>query len=290
MTQLTVVILATDGAATAAALESLSGQAAGAQVIVVGDLAGNPDLAKAVSEGDATGIQAPTDGPLGAWRNTGLAKAEGEFVVVLDPGERVARDSLDRHLDTLSADPGLVASYGRTAIQQTGRLRLRPEQGRSGTITRRLLKHKHLISSSACLLWRRAALNGPFPELQTPAALRLDLGLRLSRAGNFVFHPTVVAERDSEEVQLSGLEELVKVLIGVLYSGEPLDEKIELRARFRLARHLVAMGKLHYRAEDYTRASKFFDEAVKAAPGYFKGRRYQFLNFVKNTLTRTKGQ
>ena len=28
--------------------------------------------------------------------------------------------------------------------------------------------------------------------------------------------------------------------------------------------------------------------AVKAAPGYFKGRRYQFLNFVKTTISRQK--
>jgi hypothetical protein len=114
------------------------------------------------------------------------------------------------------------------------------------------------------------------------------VALRLARLGDFVFHPAVVAERQAEVVTLGGLEELVKVLIGVLYSGSPLDEKVEARARFRLARHLVAMGKIHYRNEDHKLAGNFFDEALKAAPAYFKGRRYQFMNFVKNTIPRSR--
>ena len=42
-------------------------------------------------------------------------------------------------------------------------------------------------------------------------------------------------------------------------------------------------------AHQPSKAGRFFDEAVKAAPAYFKGRRYQFLNFVKNTFGRSRG-
>ena len=40
--------------------------------------------------------------------------------------------------------------------------------------------------------------------------------------------------------------------------------------------------------ESEKKAHWFFDEALKAAPSYFKGRRYQFMNFVKNTITRSR--
>lgn len=291
MSELSVVILAKEAKATRAAVDSVLDQVDGLQMLVAGDLEADAALRDALvpHEGDATLLAVSGEETLGAWRNTALARCEREFVLFVDPGERVARDSLARHLESLRGDPSLVASYGRTAVHEFGRVRVRPDQGRSGRVTRRLLKEKHLLASSASLAWRRAALDdAPFQAFNSPVALRLEIGLQLSRAGDWVFHPAVVAEREGEEVDLAGLEEVVKVLIGVLYSGTPLDEKVEQRARFRLARHLVAMGKIHYRNEDHKRASSFFDEALKAAPGYFKGRRYQFMNFVKNTITRSK--
>jgi hypothetical protein len=89
---------------------------------------------------------------------------------------------------------------------------------------------------------------------------------------------------------LGVLEELVKVLVMVLYGFEPLRERSEHKLRKRLARQLVALGKYHYRRERTEVAGRYISEAVRIAPAYFKGRRYQFLNFVKELRASTAEQ
>jgi len=280
--------------------------AAQCEILVAGasEEAGDP-MAEALSgfAGDFRSIQGSLTEP-GPLLNGALAAARGAYVLMIEAHERISAGALDRHLEALEGEPELVASYGRTAVQRGGQVRVRPEHGKGGPVFNRLLKEKHLVSSTASLVWRRDALvNGaePFPGVErrsasrgvpacadycSPAARRLDLCFKLASRGEFTFHPAVVAERSDETLEIPALKELVKVLLGVLYGHASLEEKPEQRARFRLARHLVAIGKLYYRAEDYRHAKTFFDEALKAAPGYFKGRRYQFLNFVKNTLAR----
>lgn len=284
----TIIVIAqgAEPARVAGAVESVRGQVAGAQILVAGNLS-DPDLTNTLVpfDGDFTPLDLPQASPA-ELRNEAVAAAEAPFVVVVEGYERLAPEALPRHLGALSE--GLVASYGRIAVHDGGAVRVRPEHGKGGSVFARLLKEKHLVSASCALVWRRDAFGdeAPYGDYSSPAALRLDLSLKLAGKGEFVFHPVVVGERQTEKLDLVGLEEMVRVLVGILYGPDHLEEKLEQRARFRLARHLVAIGKHHYRQEDYRRAGKFFDEAVKAAPGYFKGRRYQFLNFVKNTLTR----
>ncbi|MBX3466017.1 MAG: glycosyltransferase [Planctomycetes bacterium] len=284
MASVSILIVAPAGEEERArrALASARGQAGDPELLLVGDA----DLGD-----DAAGVRRVGAGAGAAARNEALAAATGEFVVVVEAHERLAPDAVARHLAALEAATDAVASYGRTAIEEDGRVRLRPDAGRSGRVLARLIHDKHLIASSACALWRKAAL-GPAPYVETyrsVPALRLAFALKAAQAGEFVFHPTVVAERDAERSDLAGLEELVRVFLTVLYAPERLEEKAEHRARMRLARQLVAIGKHHFRQGDHRRAGKFFDEAVKAAPAYFKGRRYQFMNFVaRNVLTRSR--
>lgn len=220
-------------------------------------------------------------------RNAAWAACKAPLVVFLDPSEQLAPGALERHVSALEGEE-CVASYGRTAVRdEEGRARSLPQRGKGGEVEAQLLRDRHLLASSAALVWRRDALGeAPFADHETGPARRLDLALRLARGNTFSFHPAVVAERGPERLGLSQLEELVRVLVGLVFAPEPLPAELEEPARRRLARHLVGMGKLHYRAEDYPRAGKLFDEAVRTAPHYFRGRRYQFLNFVKNTISR----
>jgi len=285
LARVSVVVVAEghEPAQVARALESVQRQVEDRELIVVG---GDPEAAEvAPLLGDARHVSAE-GGPARA-RNAGVAVGAAPLVSVVEGGERLAADALARHLAALD-EGDAVASYGRTAVHDGDRVRMRPEQGRGGRVSSRLIKDKHLVASSAAFVWRRAALAGaPYATVyETPGALRLALALRLAERGEFVFHPAVVAETDHEPPGLETLEEVVKIMLGLLYAPEPLDEKLEGRARFRLARHLVAIGKIHYRRGDHRKAGNFFDEAVKAAPAYFKGRRYQFLNFLKRRVGR----
>lgn len=230
--------------------------------------------------------------PTAVARNEALASLRGERVLIVEGHERLTPDALAQHLEALAGAPDAVASYGRTAVQERDRVQLRPDSGRSGRILPRLIHDKQLLAASAAALWRREALGvAPFDDgYRSVAATRLAMALRVARAGGeFVFVPAMVAERDAEGQDLEGLEELVRVFLSLLYGPDPLDAQSEQRARMRLARQLVAIGKHHFRQGDHRRAGKFFDEAVKAAPSYFKGRRYQFMNFVaRNVLSRNR--
>lgn len=285
---LTVVFVAREGRGDqiARAFESAQGQIEGAQLLVAGQAGALRAGLAQISE-DYEALELPNANPAEV-RNAAVASAKAPFVCVLEDHEWLASGGLQRHLETLRDQPELVASYGKVAVHNEGRVRVRPEHGKGGGIARRILSEKHLIAASGALVWRKEALGQtPYPaDLTQAPALRLSLGLALAQAGPFGFHTTVVAERDPESIELTCLEEFVRVLCKVIYDPSLDDEKVETRARVRLARYLVAIGKLHYRADDYPRAGRFFDEAVKAAPSYFKGRRYQFLNFIKTTLDR----
>lgn len=268
------------------ALASARAQASGHELIVVGELPPGEEAAGVVVMPAAPGSTQA------AARNEAIARAKGDLVVIVEAHERLAPDAVSRHVAALDAEPEAGASYGRTAIEEDGQVRLRPDAGKSGRILARLIHDKHLLASSACAMWRKSALGAtPYDAtFRSAPALRLAMALRVAQEGvEFVFHPTITAERAAERQDLAGLEELVRVFLGVLYGTTALEEKAEHRARMRLARQLVAIGKHHFRQGDHRRAGKFFDEAVKAAPSYFKGRRYQFMNFVaKNVLSRSR--
>lgn len=196
-------------------------------------------------------------------------------------------DALAGLVEALEAEPDVAAAYGRTAVHRSeDRVRTYPDEGHEQEMFGNLLRDKHLVAASGALLWRRDAGGAdPYAGFATAPALRLAHVLALGRTGRpFAYVDRVVVERKVEALDMETQEELIKVVVAVLFGPERLDEELESRARFRLARHLVALGKLHYRAEAYDRAGRLFDEAVRSAPAYFKGRRYQFMNFVQRTL------
>lgn len=278
------IIVVGDGPHVAAALASAQQQQQ-AEVLLLGDAPADAPLDASIRRVPAAGL------PPHEARNAAVVEARAPFLLVVEAGERLAPDAVARHVEALAAAPA-VASWGRTAVHGRDRVRLRPDRGRGGRVLDRVVEDKHLVASTACLCWRKDALGpAPFEALRAPAALRLGLAVRAARRGEWLFQPVVTAERDAPDATgAADLEDIVRALVGLLYGAEPLAPKLEARARHRLARALVSLGKHHYRNGDHRRAGKFFDEAVRAAPADFKGRRYQFMNFVKNVLTRAESR
>jgi hypothetical protein len=235
-------------------------------------------------------VSAPAGATPAALRNAGIAAATGRYVCVIEPGESLAaKDVLARQAAALDAETSAIASYGQTLVETpNGAPRARPERGRGGWILRRVVQHKTHVASSACILWRRDMLPAaPYDEsYRTPAGMLLALLVTTSRDHPFLFQQLVVAHAAPRREDLASLEEYVKVFVALLYGATKLDERLEARVRFRLARHLVALGKHHYRKGDHARAGRFFGKAVEAVPSYFKGRRYQFMNFLKGVISR----
>lgn len=270
------------GAEARRAVESACAQGA-QEVVAIGEAEQAPAL-EGLEVGAALGEATPAQA-----RNAAVAGAAAEAVLVLGGHEWLAPDAVARLAAALGSDADAGAAYGKTGVHRTNdRLRVFPDAGREDSMFGHLLRDKHLVAASGALLWRRdAAPPTPYADYCTLPALRLAHVLEVGRTGRrFAFVDDVVVERAVEALDAAAQEELIKVVVAVLFGAEPLDEELEARARFRLARHLVALGKLRYRAEDYDRAGRLFDEALRSAPGYFKGRRYQFMNFVQRTLAR----
>jgi hypothetical protein len=289
VTTISAIVLAPDPRLARAAIDSVvsqQGQDVELIVIVPGAAAldADPELAA-----KAHVVRLPADSSPAAVRNAGVQVARGPYFVVIEPPDvLVGKDVLARHVAALEADKTAVAIYGRTEVVENGTTRVRPERGRGGWILRRLVQHKGLIASSASVVWRRSMLRAaPFEEsYRTPGGLLLSLLVSASKDHPFLFLPDAVARTDKRADDLSVTEEQVKVFVALLYGATRLEERLEARVRFRLARHLVALGKHHYRKGDHARAGRLFGEAVKAVPSYFKGRRYQFMNFLKGVISR----
>lgn len=235
-------------------------------------------------------LRVPASASPAALRNAAVREARAPYVCLVEPGERLeGTDALAAAAAALDADPAALAVYGRTLVEEKGARRARPERGRSGRILRPLVQYKAFVSALASVVWRREELakRGFGEAYRTPQGLLLALLVDASHDDEaFAFLPRTQAVTGLVRDDPASLEEKVKIFVALLYGASRLDERIEVRVRFRLARHLVALGKLHYRKGDHTRAGKLFGEAVKAAPSYFKGRRYQFMNFLKGVIAR----
>jgi hypothetical protein len=224
-----------------------------------------------------------------AFRNAAVRAASGKYVCLLEPGERLeAPRALADHVALLDRESAPAASYGRTLVEERGAARAYPERGRGGRVLRPLVQYKSYIVSLASVVWRRDLLlkEGFSESYRTSQGLLLSLLIELARDRSFAFSATSTAVAAPVRDDLAALEEKVKIFVALLYGATRLDERIEVRVRFRLARHLVALGKHHYRQGDHGRAGRLFSEAVKATPSYFKGRRYQFMNFLKGVMAR----
>ena len=289
------IVLVASGAPTTVerTLESLQNQGSVELVYVENRSAteSSPRIDALLTERGAKRLKLPGQGRAEVW-NLGLAELETDFVTFIDAGQVVADGALSTLSELLAADPNLGGCYGRTAvIDGEAQLRYRPEHGKTGSIFHRLLDKKHFLAAPACVLFRRAALGEGFDAAyKTPRAVFLKKSIEVARARPFRFCDRAVVTATTVPDDLGVLEELVKVLVMVLYGFEPLRERSEHKLRKRLARQLVALGKYHYRRERTEVAGRYISEAVRIAPAYFKGRRYQFLNFVKELRASTAEQ
>ncbi len=290
MAAISAIVLSLDPRHARAAIDSVQRQSAADLEVVVVIPGSAPLDADPAFAPETRVVRLPADASPAAVRNAGVQIATGKYFCLIEPTERLAGDDvLARQVAALEADASAIASYGRTEVDEgPGVVFARPERGRGGWLLRRLVQHKGLVASSASVVWRRSMLPAkPWDEsYRTHSGLLLALLVEASKDHPFLFLPDTVARAEKRKDDVVAVEEQVKIFVALLYGANKLDERLDARTRFRLARHLVALGKHHYRHGDHERAGRLFGEAVKAVPSYFKGRRYQFMNFLKGVISR----
>ncbi|MDF1664682.1 MAG: glycosyltransferase family 2 protein [Planctomycetota bacterium] len=249
----------------------------------------NDRLEEQLQSLEARRLSLPGVGRAEVW-NQAMAMVEGDYLTFLDAGHLLAEESLKALMAPLDQDINLGGSFGQAAIiDGEANVRSHPENGRTGRIFNRLIDKKHYFAAYPCVMFRKSVMEVGFNEVyRTPKAVFLEFALTLTNFHPFFFVDETIVTAPSEKEDCLILEELVKVFVTVLYSFEDLSERSEQKVRKRLARQLVALGKYHYRREDYDKAGRFISQAVQIAPTYFKGRRYQFLNFVKDLMSRSE--
>lgn len=221
--------------------------------------------------------------------NEGLLRSTASVLLILEPGQILAEASLSTLLQGLSEDESFAGAFGRTAVV-TGDADVRehPDSGKTGRIFNRLIEKKHFVACTGCVLFRRECFEGYFNEIYGSGEIAFfEHLLHVAHFHPFRFVNQLVVTAPNVAHTQETLEEMVKALVAVLYGVEDLSERCEQKVRKRLARALLALGKSFYRREQYEHAGRYINQAVKMAPTYFKGRRYQFLNFVKDLLSRS---
>ncbi len=224
-------------------------------------------------------------GGVGVAVNRALDAARGEFVGLVPAGDILLTGSLRRRLRYFERGAESIVFCAAKAFERGNVVRRRPKRGFDGQILHRLLETGTELPISTVLvrksvLDRYRPLNADFKILPD-----YDLILRMARREAFGCIDEVLVEHRPLLTDLYQYdEERLRIYISLHYSWPQLDARAQRLVRFRFARQLIRVGKHSYKKGDFEKAGRIFREVVKVAPYLFRGRRYQFLNFVKSLL------
>ncbi len=268
---------------TLATLDSLASQESDAEILWAGP---DDDLVRTAQSllGDKLRL-VPASGGVGVAVNQALERANGTFVGLVPAGDILFAGSVAKRLECFGEGAPHVVFCAAKAHERGNVVRRRPKRSFSGQILHRLLETGTELPIST-LLVRRSVLDRYRP-LNTDFKILsdYDLILRMARDEAFACIDEVLVEHRPLLTDLYQYdEERLRVYISLFYGWPELDPQISRLVRFRFARQLIRVGKHSYKKGDFEKAGRIFREVVKVAPYLFRGRRYQFLNFVKSLL------
>ncbi|HXR60767.1 MAG TPA: glycosyltransferase, partial [Solirubrobacterales bacterium] len=177
------------------AIESVLAQDAGAvEIVVVDD--GSPDNVGEVAARylGVTCVRQPNGG-LAAARNTGLERAEGEFVLFLDADDRLLPGAIGRGLEALGERPQAMMAAGTWELIGEAGERLPADPPQQPREAFPALLESCFISTPAAVLYRRrlfAEIGGFDPSVS--ASADYDLYLRTAARHPVCLHDHPVAE------------------------------------------------------------------------------------------------
>ncbi|HET7416420.1 MAG TPA: glycosyltransferase [Solirubrobacterales bacterium] len=177
------------------AIESVLAQDAGAvEIVVVDD--GSPDnVGEVAARYPGVSCIRQPNGGLAAARNTGLERAEGEFVLFLDADDRLLPGAIRHGLEALGERPEAMMAAGTWELIGEAGERLPADPPRQPEEAFPALLESCFISTPAAVLYRRALfaeIGGFDPSVS--ASADYDLYLRTAAAYPVCLHEHPVAE------------------------------------------------------------------------------------------------
>lgn len=200
------------------------------EVIVVDD--GSTDGAAAALDGqfpEVRYIRQSHRAPAAA-RNRGLADAGGEFIIVLDAGDRLLPGAIDAAARALSARPECVMAYGRCVMTgPDGTIWPTPEPPAVLSGHHAALLRTNLIWMSAMAILRRdAVMHAGGYALGFDTAADYDLYLRLTSRHPVCDHGHLVATyRRRPDARSHDVTRALRDTLAVMRRNRPDDPKLQ---------------------------------------------------------------
>lgn len=178
-------------------------------------------------------------------RNTGIAKARGEFVAFLDDDDELLSGGLEAQLEALAAYPEAALVYGHAEVVDEVYGYSWSYAPRPGLYrVRDLLAGQCPISSSVVMVRKSALIEAGLFDEEMRSFQDLDMWLRIAAAGEIMAHAGKVAKfvqhegiRTSINIErrIAGLDRIIQKWGPTVEASVPLED---FRARFVSAMHL----------------------------------------------------
>ncbi|MBR5029098.1 MAG: glycosyltransferase, partial [Bacteroidales bacterium] len=125
-------------------------------------------------------------------RNTGILKAQGEWILLFDSDDVMHSDYLEKMVPHLNAGQNIVVCYGQMIEESSGKRLQVMKKMESGNIYRKLLSGKNYLTYNCSLIKKKCFIQIGLLDENCPSHQEWDTHVRLSSKYEYTVVPEVL--------------------------------------------------------------------------------------------------
>lgn len=249
------------------AIDSVKAQTYDELELIVVDDSGEGHARPVAQEYDVTYVAHDENrGPIGAW-NSGVERATGEYIQILDDDDRLFEQKIAKQVDVLHDDPevGLVHCGIRWEFGVT----VPPNPAHCGDVLEQVLTLDTSPCVTSTFLMRATILDDFFPLPLYAGAADDVLKIEMARRTKFDYVDEALVLRGVDEQNVSESERAVQACFELIHDYRDLYEQVDPDIRRKaLAKTHSRQGYLYLSEQEWSSAAvKSFFLANYHAPG-----------------------